>query len=158
MDGHLESVLLKNIYKTENSGSVLSFGNNFFFYSLFSSSSLLTNKQTNKLKQKYGLMKPEDSNWGLMLTIISAGSRVFGVGLADDILLNLVPFILIIAPSVGWREIHLPQHPHISNSILTPLFHTYCNCNDFLKDFLIHKIDNKDILLIICICFVRWLV
>ena len=36
----------------------------------------------------------------IMLTVVGAGSRVFGVGLADDVLLNLVPFVLIIAPSL----------------------------------------------------------
>lgn len=31
------------------------------------------------------------------LTIVGAGSSVLGTGLSDDVLMNLVPFILIVA-------------------------------------------------------------
>ena len=31
-------------------------------------------------------------------TVVGAGSRVFGAGLADDVLVDLVPLVLIVAP------------------------------------------------------------
>lgn len=32
------------------------------------------------------------------LTVVGAWGRVFGAGLADDVLVNLVPFVLIVTP------------------------------------------------------------
>jgi len=34
-----------------------------------------------------------------ILTVVGAGRGVFGAGLADDVLVDLVPFVLIVTPA-----------------------------------------------------------
>lgn len=38
-------------------------------------------------------------------TVVGAGCRVFGAGLADDVLMDLVPFILIVTPGEQQKTI-----------------------------------------------------
>lgn len=51
-----------------------------------------------KLNVPHVMINQVYEHLGSALTVVSAGGSVFGAGLADNVLMNLVPLIFIITP------------------------------------------------------------